>query len=222
MAVVNYQGIESKVDIDQEKKAIVTFLNDYWEIRLKGIMTLPGIVDHIYDAGIEYGIAYREKEVGEQVRTHNKHADLDKRIHDEDPGHAVSCKKIKFTGTSTRRDLNFERAMNRLLKWSSRHVEYCTPQGYDEYRQAHPEDFPEEKETLEFDGIELHHSLGATSYNFNEALKKSNVLVNDRDQGRPPLTTLLEVIFRQGANFGVLLVEQKYRDQLDARYATKR
>lgn len=201
MAKLKYQGIESNVDSENEKRAILSFLDRYWDVKIEGDWQLPKVVDYIFDKGIKYGIALRESVVEPEIERHNTLASYRN-------NHG---RKIEFTGISRKRNFRFEREMGALEKRLGKHVQITAkPKGYEEFCAAHPEEFPDDEndEKLEFNGTKLHSSIGAGCFNFEESLSRAHVKYDDKSQGRSPSTTMISTIFRQGINIGVLVVEQ--------------
>jgi hypothetical protein len=192
MAKFTYQGIESLIDSDKEKEAMLEFLGRYWNVQTRGSWGLSKIVSNVFDEGVNYGIAYRERETADR---------LDGKVYPQsDVGIKVKITQ-KVSNVSCENQVDYLRTKAKIS---------AKPKGYKKFYQAHKgKDFPEEDEDLEFSGSRLNNTLGATCPGFGDMLKKRSVKYN-QDRGRSPEFTLIRAIFTQGMSFGYNVVDQKY------------
>lgn len=197
---IKYQGIISNIDINSEKKAIIEFLNKYWNVKIKGDYDLRKVVSKVFDEGIKYGIAYWEDWVEELIKKDNRYVWKTPR------------KKVKFARTYKKGEYDDTSVESNLEKMLEGHAKISAkPKGYDRYKAKHDQDeYPEYKGDLEFEGTPLFYALAAGCFRFQEALSKERILHHDE-----PLNSMITSIFLQGKNYGILLVEQKYGPKIE-------
>jgi len=70
--VLTYQDIESVIDPEQERDAIVKLLDTYWNVRVAAGKTVGGVVDCLLQEGIKVGIATQETITEETVKEYNE------------------------------------------------------------------------------------------------------------------------------------------------------
>ncbi len=204
---MEYLGIESKINPENEKDAIVRFLDRYWDITLAPEETLPKMVDYILDSGIKYGIAYQERELQEKVNEYNSLVDLLSK-------EGKKADRINFIRTTSNESIEFNFSLQ-IDYLKPRVVERwrisAQPKGYEEFRKAHQgEEFVDMDERLEFEGSELPYYLAAHCLSFEVSLNKGHVFHH-----KDPLTSLVSAIYQQGMSIGMQVVEQKWGSKED-------
>jgi hypothetical protein len=204
---MNYQGIESKINPEDETSAIVEFLNKNWDIYLKPKKSLSNIIDYVLQEGIHYGVALQEKKIQEIIPLYT----IATRLKEDNE---KKTETISFERTTKDEDKSkdfpkrIEYIKSRLKKEG---LVSAQPKGYDAFKKAHDtEDFAYRNKKVEFKGVKLHNAMSHVVLNFVDTLAKGNIHYSEKEQGRPPITGLVSAIYRQGMSIGMYLVEQRW------------
>lgn len=217
--MVNYLGIESRINPEQERDAILTFLKKYWDISTNPERSIAGIIDYILEAGIKYGVAVQEEQTQEAVDLRNKWVDIYKAA-----GRELTINKIDFKRTTSDEEMaayrrgfffSFETQIDpveaALIK---KEAISAQPKGYEAYKQEHranTENYDDMNEELEFTGtLQLHNFLAAMCPPFPYCLNKGTIYYGEANQSRSPLVGLISAIYGQGMSMGMRVVEQKW------------
>lgn len=200
--MVQYLGIESKVDLIKERDAIVEFLNNYWDINVLNkskVENLGEIVSYILESGVKYGIGYQEKQLQPIIQGYNRICGLTG--NDED--------KADFQLTVTEEKFDLENKIKivqkAIIKDNIFHVE---PKEYNKCRES--KFYLKPKEKLVFNGSTLPDSILVGVCDLPTVLCKEEVFFYENTQNRSPASNLIGAILRQGIGIGYDLVEQKW------------
>ena len=127
---MKYQGIESKVNPEAERNAILEFLVSNWDVTVRPQRHLSEAIDYLLLEGIRYGIALQEKETQRTVETYNSFVSIAN-------NRSGTFEPIIFTRTSSENDLNGdfpglgETTEARIRKeW----VIFATPKDYEAFK----------------------------------------------------------------------------------------
>lgn len=217
--MLKYLGLESRINPEQERDAILTFLERYWDISTDPERSIAGVIDYILEAGIKYGVAVQEEQTQEAVDLRNKWIDIYKAA-----GRELTINKIDFKRTTSDEEMaayrrlgyfDFETQVNPIETALIKEMAISAqPKGYEAYKQEHgtnTENYEDMNEELEFTGtLELHNFLAAPNPPFPYCLNKGSIYYTEANQGRSPLTELISAVYSQGMNIGMGVVEQKW------------
>jgi len=207
--VLTYQDIESVIDPEQERDAIVKLLDTYWNVRVAAGKTMGQAIDYLLQEGIKVGIATQETITEEKVRRYQKrHACML-----SDIGLKGIPETIVFTNTTKGSEYDFYKKPGQLefeekltkqaeKKFRLRGI----PKGYQ--RVLRNDWIP--YESLPFEGTNLH--FYPYSSDIAHSLTPETVVQRRTTRSQLPREILIDAVYEHGISIGMVVVDQKYSD----------
>lgn len=200
---MEYLGIEPSIKPADERNAIVEFLDRYWDVRMKDKKPIGKAVDYVLRKGIEFGIAVRERDIGNRLGMEEDV--LGYRLGNQ--GFRKTVRAVygyEFAPAAEAAEENLKR------NW----MVSAAPKGFKKYKRTHrSEEFSDPPNEREFNGSDLYHSMAVCTPGFSDFLRPENVFYEEDQRDRGPLNALTAAIFRQGMTIGMRVVDEKWGEE---------